>query len=182
MPVSKKTPARKKKAARKKKTVRARVTPASPGFGIYAKMGAVVLVVLLAAMWVGRMQDVAYKKRLHRELSENPALGDWYLEQCGLVEKNAGPAAVWHGRIAKLTVGNAPVAGGVEPLRAVRISEATLLAGSENRNDSADDVYINVTDYPLTYGVPVAGQRWVFSVSHTRDGRNNVYSALPSGR
>ena len=179
MPAQKKAPARKKKAARK--TVRARTTPASPGFGIYAKVGAVVLVIFLAVMWVGRMQDVAYKERLDRELSENPALGDWYVEQCKLVENNAGPAAVWHGRIAKLVVADSPVAGGAQSLRAVRISDATLLAGSEGREDSEEEVYINVTDYPLTYGVPVAGQRWVFSVSHTRDGRNKVYSALPSG-
>ena len=180
MPAKKKAPARKKKAARKK--VRARTTPASPGFGIYAKVGVVLLVIFLAAMWVGRMQDVAYKERLDRELSENPALGDWYVEQCNLVKNNEGPAAVWHGRIAKLVVEKSPVAGGAQPLRAVQISEATLLAGSEGRDDQKNDVYINVTDYPLTYGMPVAGQRWVFSVSHTRDGRNKVYSALPSGR
>ena len=180
MPARKKAPARKKKAARK--TVRARTTPATPGFGIYAKLGVAFLIIFLGAMWVGRMQDVAYKKRLDRELSESAAMGDWYLEQCELVKNNAGPAAVWHGRIAKLTVGKAPVAGGAQPLLGVEISEPTLLAGSESSRDEADDVYINVRNYPLTYGVPVAGQRWVFSVSHTPDGRNKVYSALPSGR
>ncbi|MDG2123272.1 MAG: hypothetical protein P8J87_06230 [Verrucomicrobiales bacterium] len=147
----------------------------SQWFG-YWKPLVMVVVVVLGILWVWEMEGLAMQRRLAREVAEHPLTASWSLQQRQLIGVKNGPVAVWGGEVVKVGM-SVPPAGGVPKMVKVLLGGGTLVGGEAGKKD-AEPVVIYVLGHRFAGGVPVEGERWLFSVRRDEFGSNKVYSAM----
>ncbi len=154
--------------------------PDGPDLLRYWKPIAAIVIVVLLAWWVARMENVALRQRLDREYSEDQATGPWLRDQKSLVNSGDGPQAVWVGTVERLVTRQSRVPGGAGTLLAVELSGAELLAGKKGNKDAGGRVYIITDGHGFQHGLPAEGRRWLFSVNRNESDSNRVAAAMPA--
>lgn len=164
--------------SRSRATIEARTE--GPDLFRFWKPAVGVVLVILAILWVGHMEGVAARKRLQRELRDNPRTAAWFREQKILVDNGQGPDAIWHGRVRRLVESRSPLDGGQSRLIAVELGDVTLLGGGPTDGDQ-EAVYVRVEGHRFAYRVPGVDERWVVSVTRDAEGHNVIYASVPAG-
>jgi hypothetical protein len=145
----------------------------------FSMVAAVVVALGLTVFWILRMEGVALKQRVQREIAEHPATAGWFQEQRALIDSESGPVALWCGEVKEVTRTETTAVNHEQKLVSVTLQRAMLLAGAPGERDDDRRVHITVYDVPFAGSPPENGERWLFSVWRNVDGHNKMHAALP---
>jgi hypothetical protein len=147
------------------------------GWGRFAKLAAALAALALAAWWVARMEALAVRKRIIRDLTAKPAAALWFQQQRLLVEGAGGPDALWFGEVADVARSQ-PVDPAASPkLVKMVFHKGRLLAGEGDA--VVDDLAVYVFGHRFDGSEPEAGQLWVVSSRRDEEGNQKIHAGLP---